>query len=396
MPESPQNPSEEERRRPSIFSILLFFVVIGAIAFSSVQLVKLAPSGFTSLASLVESVNPNQANSEKNENTTAAALAPIVISANTSLVTPDDEIELSWDNAKVPGSYTFSYECSDGVAINLIDEEGERTVECDTVYNLGSTDSLKLAVESEKKRYTDIKYTIAFLGTNDTEARATGTDSFTVMNPSVQNTLLATNTSAENDEDVETSNVIKVFQDTSAENPQDESEVIIEEPVTEEQEDLMNDSENGETDFIVNKNTEEAQKTASTETEWVAEYSYEIPVSNPNGRTDLATRYVDTGSIIGNVFFPENLIKNEDAAMQFVVQNFGTKTSDRWTFRVTLPSGDVYESPQQAALKPNEKSTLTIGFRTFDQSNYTFTVQVEESSDENMMNDSFAKTVQII
>ncbi len=87
-------------------------------------------------------------------------------------------------------------------------------------------------------------------------------------------------------------------------------------------------------------------------------------------------------------------IKTEEAgAIQFEVKNYGTKTSEKWTFDVKLPDGSTYTSKKQAPLKPNERAVLTIGFLSDDDTSHTFVVTLDEDTDRNARNDRFSKVV---
>jgi hypothetical protein len=133
--------------------------------------------------------------------------------------------------------------------------------------------------------------------------------------------------------------------------------------------------------------------TTPTEPTFVQEFAYAIPVSDPNGVTDLGTSYVGVGEVINQTFIAGPVSADNDGAIQFIVKNFGTKTSRDWSFSVTLPSGGTYESPTQEPLKPNERAVLTIGFPAGGDDSHTFAVSVDESSDRNSRNDSFSQSV---
>ena len=86
-------------------------------------------------------------------------------------------------------------------------------------------------------------------------------------------------------------------------------------------------------------------------------------------------------------------MQDEKGAIQFEVKNYGSKTSDTWEFEVSLPNGGTYSSDEQEPLKPNERAVLTIGFPTTDDSQHTFVVTIDESTDRNSLNDRFTQTV---
>ena len=52
-------------------------------------------------------------------------------------------------------------------------------------------------IESEKNRYTDVNYSLEFMRTNDTTARAAGSSMITVVNSAIANQFAAGNTDTE-------------------------------------------------------------------------------------------------------------------------------------------------------------------------------------------------------
>ncbi len=312
-----------------------FVAIIILIAWLSVQLVNVVPGAFSSLASLAESIN-------QREQVVENEVATLLVTSNSTLVNTGEVVTIAWNTAKAKGSYTFSYECTDGMAVDLVNTDGTKSISCDTNYNIGDTDTLTITADSEKERFAELKYTIAFLGTNDTKPRATGNASLTVVNSDIRDEML---------------------------NPDETTE---ETPVEE---------------TVAELPTEAVTPT------YTQEYTYTIPVSDPNGRTDLGTRFLNTGRIIGQTFFPGELMQNETGAIQFEVKNYGSKTSEVWTFSVTLPNGGTFESEEQNPLKPNERAVLTIGFAEVAASSHTFNVAVEEATDQTPLNDRFSRSV---
>jgi hypothetical protein len=318
--------------------------IILLLAWLAIQLVQMMPNAFSSLASLAEGVN------QASETTPARdEIDPIVVTANTSLVKTGETLEINWEKAKKKGSYVFRYDCIDGVAVNQIDEGVERQLECDTNYNVGDTTSLTISVESEKNRYTDVPYSISFLATNDTKPQAMGTDVVTVINENVNSFAFSTDSDELTNSEVVTQPEAPVVTETPAPTPQ--------QPV------------------------------------YVQEFVYEIPTSDPNGFTDVGTSFIAVGEIKNNQFVPGVVQADKGGAIQFAVKNFGTKTSDKWSFTVTLPHGGTYKSPTQEPLKPNERAVLTIGFPEVDTTTHTFKVTIDEPTDRNSKNNSFTQRV---
>ncbi len=355
------NNEVSQQKKDSVLKILAIAGFIGIIillAWASVRLVSIAPSAFSSLASLAESVTEYQEVALEEQTD-----GKINVSSNTTLVNAGETVDLSWDTARVSGSYTFLYQCAAGVALDIVETDGNRSLTCGTNYNIGNTDGITIAIDSEKERYADVVYTVAFLGTNDTEPRASGTASLTIINSEIQN-FLGTNNPLE---------------ETVSENTEEVSVNTNPEEVT-------------ATETVPETETNTAPETGVYEQEFV----YTIPTSDPNGRTDLATKFIQTGAIVGNTFFADSIMQGEDGALQFEVKNYGSKTSDEWSYTVSLPNGSTYKGEDQTPLKPNERAVITIGFPATDKATHTFVVTIDEPTDSNTLNDAFQQTVNFV
>lgn len=355
-----------QKKKDSILKSLAiagFIGIIILIAWLSIQLVSFIPGAFSSLASIAEGLSQYNQTTEQN-----TSLTPITVTSNTTLVKAGDTVELSWANTLVPGSYTFSYKCTDGIAVDITNIDGIKSIACDTNYNIGNTNLLSLTIDSEKERYADMNYTISFLGTNDVDPRALGTSSVTVINSEIQSILVVNEVKTE-----ETSPVVEPVTETPTEV----------EPV--------NPTPTVTTPEVV---TPPTPKPATPTYE--QEYVYTIPTSDPNGRTDISTKFLNTGNIIGKTFVAGAIKQNETGAIQFEVKNLGTKTSGDWTFAVTMPNGSTYNSAKQTPLKPNERAVLTIGFTTTNVANHTFVVTTDEPTDTTTLNDGFSQPVTFI
>ena len=331
-----------------VIAIVAFLGLIALVAWLSIQLVNNTPGAFISLASIAESVNQQTSVSES----VSKEPTKLVVASNKNLINTQETIDISWDSTQTRGSYTFSYICAEGVAIDVVDDTNSfKNISCDTNYNLGNVDSLTLLVESEKNRFENISYSISFLTASDTTANANGIASFMVVNSAIP-----------------TEEIV-----------QDEVVLDIEQPVI----DVV----------IVEPEVENTPVVVAPVPVVEPVFVYAIPTSDPNGRVDLSTQFIATGIIIGNTFFPQVITRDQDGAIQFEVKNFGTKTSDKWTFMITLPNDTVYESKTQQPLKPNERAVLTIGFSAAESTRHTFAVTLDEGTDANKVNDEFVQVV---
>ncbi len=317
---------------------LLGIVVL--IAWLSVQLVNLFPSAVTSLASLADSVYSEDPTKvvevEKN----------IIITSTNSGVNSGANFVISWANDAESGQYTFSYQCEEGVSLSIETATNKfNSADCNNSYNLGLVDTVVLVIDSEKNAEVNLTYTISYFKENSLSKAS-----------SVSKTVLV-------------------------ENPR----LVIDETAT-------------STEEVV----EETPSTPVTSTPLppapVYEYEYAIPVSNPNGFTDLVVTYLGIGTQNSAGIFSNTglLTRNVKGAFQFSVKNVGTKTSEKWTFEADLPGGGSYESNDLNPLKPNERTTITIGFPAVsDRGLEGFGIEVSVDEDTNQRNNDFDWSVEV-
>ena len=342
-------PTEEKKPRFSKpVAVAGFLVIIGLIAWASVQIVSLAPTAFSSLASLSQGI------SNYRDSMSADVDTDLTVASNMKLVDAGEPIIITWDKDSREGAYAFSYACLEGVTVDIVDTEGLRSIACDTRYSLGVTDVVTVVVNSEKARHIDVPYTISFMRQNDTGPVRSGNNTLTITNENINDVVAVGTPDGEvlGEEDVEEE--VKEEVPAPATPAPKPKPVVVAEPVT--------------------------------------EYVYAIPVSNPNGYTDLATRFLNVGDIVNGKFVAGDIERDDTGAFQFEVKNIGTKTSDTWTYTVTLPDGDTYTSPKQTALKPNERAVISLGFDTPDEASHTFVVVVK-IEDRVSTNNSFKKVV---
>ena len=342
-------PTEEKKPRFSKpVAVAGFLVIIGLIAWASVQIVSLAPTAFSSLASLSQGI------SNYRDSMSADVDTDLTVASNMKLVDAGEPIIITWDKDSREGAYAFSYACLEGVTVDIVDTEGLRSIACDTRYSLGVTDVVTVVVNSEKARHIDVPYTISFMRQNDTGPVRSGNNTLTITNENINDVVAVGTPDGEvlGEEDVEEE--VKEEVPAPATPAPKPKPVVVAEPVT--------------------------------------EYVYAIPVSNPNGYTDLATRFLNVGDIVNGKFVAGDIERDDTGAFQFEVKNIGTKTSDTWTYAVTLPDGDTYTSPKQTALKPNERAVISLGFDTPDEASHTFVVVVK-IEDRVSTNNSFKKVV---
>lgn len=331
------------------FATVGFLAIIVLLVWLAVQIVSFIPSAFSSLASLADSVYSNRPTNE------------IVVSNGNSIVGNGEAFTISWTDTKKTGEYTFSYQCAEGVSLDMRYPGNTITpVSCGEIVNLGeSTLSLDVITRAEKRRFTDLTYTIGFVPRGEVEPLVSKDVIVTIVNANIPQGIT-----------VETPVDVPVV-----ETP------VVETPVTE----------------------TPAKPSITTPVKPVVKptyvTTYGLPKSNPNGNIDLAVKYLGVGTMnANNVFIPGGVIDNDArGAFQFEVMNIGTKTSGDWDFTATLTSGSKYNSATQAALKPNERSVITLGFDTVgDVGVQRFGAGVSTKNDSNKKNNDFSSAVNVV
>lgn len=330
-----------------IFTVIILIGIIIFFAWSAVQIVKLLPSAISSLASLADTVHNYKP--EKYS---------ISVTPEKSTINSSETLGVAWNTAKTNGSYTFRYECKDGVAVDISYSDKEfSSIACGSAYELGEIDRIKIKIDSEKNRVSEMAYTIAFLQKNDNSSSTSQTNTISIINQNIAELTTGTTSTS-----------------TETTSPTTDAVVATEKPVT--------------IPPTINK------PVVSTPV-----YIYEIPISNPNGITDLVLSNLKIGTIdkIKRFVTTEAIIKNVAGAIQFTVHNTGTKTSEDWTFAVTLPGNIEYVSSAQKPLKPNERAILTIEFPAVTNTNLqTVKVDVKTKRDSDNSNNSLKQTVIVL
>jgi hypothetical protein len=337
------NQSTEEQKKESLTKILAIAGFLAIIIFAvwlAVQIVSILPSAFSSLASLADSVY----NYDKE--------VEFEVATEKSVVNAGESFTISWTKQNAEGTYTFSYKCVDGVAVDIRKDGEISSVACDTTVDLGNVTSLEVQVQSQKARFVDIPYTITWSKANsDTVASKDAT--ITVANASIP-----------------TGGVVAEEEGTPTPEP---AAPVATTPV--------------KTPTYV------AGKPITT-----TKLIYTIPVSDPKGTIDLQVTFLGVGTLSGKTFVPKAVLDADDQnALQFEVKNIGTKTAEDWSYEANLPAGISYEGDDQKALKPNERAVITLGFDglTRDGSE-KIGVEVTAKNDIKKSNNEFTKTVKIV
>ena len=323
-------------------AIIGFIVGIILVAWLAVQAVRLIPSTFRTLASIADSLDHTRR-------------GDFSIASEKGTVESGEETSFSWTPLATRGTYTFSYQCVDGISVRIEDAVGGMSaLSCETEAIIETdSNSLKVAFTSEKNRFTDVLYTIAFIADDAQDESYERTGIITVSNPAVNNGTATPNTGGTD-----------------------------------------------ETPVTPKPTTPTTQKpTTPTTVITVPVVTTSYPVSNPNGYVDLAVTFIGVGEYRNGRFVKQSeLEEGERGALQFEVRNIGTKTSGAWNYRAELPteSEDNYVSAMQSGLRPNERQIITLQFdNVSDSSSERATATVYASDDFKTANNSFSQTIRI-
>jgi hypothetical protein len=340
---------EQKSSMTKSLAILGFFALIILMVWLAVKIVAFVPGAFSSLASIADSIYNYQTEES------------VTLSTSKSVVNTNESLIINWETLRTPGTYSFSYTCTEGVTVEILDQTGTITaLACNTTLPVDETTSLDVRVMSEKNRFTDITYELAFTPTDTRQPIMSATSIVTVVNATIPTQIGSTDNTSE-----------EVPEDTTV-TPPPPTEVVTEEdsnPVT----------------------------PTVPPVRYIEETVYYTPVSNPNGTVDLRITYKGVGIIENGRFIKAGSIDtDEKGAIQFEVHNTGTKTADTWSFVANLPSDIKYESGTQKALKPNERALFTLGFEGISQTGIeAFSVTVSAPNDINRTNNTFNWAVTI-
>lgn len=344
------NETESTSRVMKTLAVFGFLALVIFGTWLAVNIVRLVPGTFASLASLAESVQIGRQDQNN-----------ITIESTSNVVNSGESFSIAWSDLNRSGNYTFNYECSEGVSAQIKMNGEIISVPCGTTFML-PTDTFALDAQftSAKKRFVDIAYQIGFVKTGESDSAFNSAKTITLVNGAIPTTVVT------NDPEPEVVPPTPVVTDPTPETPVTPTTPTTPTPV---------------------------KPTTYTITEWTA------PVSNPNGVVDLAAKFIAVGTMSSNNTFVKKseLEIGDNNAFQFEVKNIGTKTSTTWTFEAKLPNGETFKSKVQDALKPNEYAILTLAFGADAGKEGTekITVEVKGGSDSKTSNNEFTTSVKV-
>ena len=321
-----------------VLAITGFLVTVAVVVWGATLAVKQAPRVFSSLASIVESMQAYR------------PLHELTITTQKTVVNSAESFEILWTDVRQTGEYAFTYTCTEGIALQVRGENDSlMPMSCTDTLTLPATvHGLYLTIDSTTSRFTDVPLHVSFTNTDKSEAFE-NTVKITVVNAGIE-----------------------IKEQTIPEMP----EVIVIPPV---------------------QPTEEAV----TETPAIDTPTTPVTITAPSQvsrQSDLAMTILGSGVIRNGVFsFTQRYDRDLNNALRFDVKNIGTAVSDTWYFNAVLPSGKVYTSPKQSALRPGDHIEFTLGFYLDGDSGTqaTLTTMLYSTTDTNESNDSKSITVTV-
>ncbi|MBI2618199.1 hypothetical protein HYW58_01980 [Candidatus Kaiserbacteria bacterium] len=311
-------------------AVVGFLAVLSLGLWGTVQVVRLTPAIFSSLAAVTT--------------TLTSVFIPrheeITINTPDSLILTGNVFELTWSyrNKPVNVLYTFSYACEEGFSFELSNNGGVyEAVPCDAPFSFTSdTDVLRLIPLSKDKRLIEVPVIISSVRESgdiaaSRELTLTIANEFSSESGSTKSTGAGQAASVAAGERTDT--IFPITDSRTTSNPL------------------------GEPDLTVS--------------------ALRIGIINSE-----------------NEFVPADSVRVSDrAAVRFEVSNIGTKTSDNWTFNAVLPTFPmhIFHSTSQQTLAPGERIEFTLGFDQLNKNlsegvvtiNVDPTYSIKEASEEN-------------
>lgn len=326
-----------------VFAVISFIAVLSIGMWGSVQVAKAVPNALSAIAAAIASLS--------SVFIPAGSQEEILLSAPALTVASGETVPLSWEHVGKgsEGSYTFRYDCADGVRFSSGASSGSAgVVFCNVPFHfLSNNNSLSLTAVSEKNRFIDVTLFIDFTPNGASEATAEGSMTLTIVNEDIATSPGAISPSI--GQTPSTPSTPKTSAPTPSGAPLPTSEEIITVPI----------------------------------------------VSDPNGQADLVGRIIEVGIVdkTTNVFTasstPNARSEEYRVAIRFSIENAGTKTSPQFTFNAVLPTfpQHIFSSAGQPALNPGDRIEYTLAFDKFtDADEGMFTLNIDPSSRINERN----------
>jgi hypothetical protein len=335
----------------AILGVIAVLLIGGWLA---VVLLRVAPNAASTLASGFVSLSTVFSSSEK-----------IVLFATDTTLASGNTFLLSWEHQDkdTDGSYTFSYFCVDDVYFTAPSVAGdETTIYCNTPFRfINQDDSLILIPYSGLTETQEVVLTIQFTPNGKST-------------PSLESSLSVL---------VEPQNGFVVIEGSTESTVPAEPEVPVNTP---------------------NTSNPVAQTPGTSQ---ATTYPLGSASSTPStvGAVDLKASVLAIGSVnvtTGEFTASSTVTTSQRAAIKFVVENVGTRTSGAWSFIAILPTRPfhTFTSAQQVPLNPGDKIEFTLGFDQIEGQRFvTTTITVDptfQTSDADRANNVIRQQFEVI
>jgi len=319
--------SENNTKDSSAVSKILFVIgVIIILIILAFAIIKFVPRIFNGLANVSSSVTETIRGSDN----------AINVTVNDSDLSDKEIFRLSWNyNQKVDGIYTVSYACTDGAIFDLISDEGNKRLICNTPYNLGSAKQADLVANySETNTFADIPIVISFLKEGSESSNISGQTIVTVKKT---------------------------------------DDAVDEETPTELEENTSGSNENASNNSNV---TISSTPTPPTSNRTVSSPTSVVINPGPSGLADLA--------IINVTSLPNQ------STTQFTVANIGGRNTGIWQFTYSSPTTprEIEASPAQPSLAPGQSIRYTLSFARQDNNTEGIAIIVDPGNIVSESNES--------
>jgi hypothetical protein len=326
-----------------LLAIIGFFAMLALIVWLLVQGVRAFPSVFSSLASIAETIQEYRP-------------SELTIELPKNIVNSGETFTVNWTDMGA-GTYEFTYVCTEGTSLSVRTDEGLlRDIACTDVLTLpDDVHGLFLTVRAGEQRFSDVDFTVTFDAKKGDTHIATGRVTVVNATMGVKPQVVATETA-------------------------EVSTITLPPP----------------TPVVPPSQPTPSRPAVSQPAASIVAFT---PKSYESGFVDLRARYLGVGTIENGAFVPKATFTDDDtAAFRFEVKNIGTKTSDTWTYTLSLPGGSTYESDPQTGLTPNEKAVFTVGFELGDTTARAVTIggKTIVKDDKDTSNDDFSWSVKVL
>jgi hypothetical protein len=409
-----------------ILFIIAIIAVIFILAFAIIKFIPMLFSGFASVGNLISS--PFKSNE-------------INVSVNDSSLVDGDKFQIGWEyETDKSGSFYLTHKCIDNLKISAIEQNGQKTVLCNTRYPLPqNVDIIELAVNYTKANsFTDLPLEISFIENSNNTVIASGETTITVqdsINPTPIGTIAGATITAgqvttETGSSAGTTTPAPIYSAAPA-----DLAIINADPINDLDVQFVVRNIGGQNtgNWIFSystpgEGTENSPSQPNLRPGDTIKYVLKFDSGTPEGKTtiildpngnirensesnnraiidiggdengsgigsdynknddaDLQIEDFKVGRMSGSKFVEDDEIdEDDDAAIQFVVVNRGGEKTGSWKFKVTnLPydDDDEYESKNQKSLAPGESVLITVELENPDEGDYNIRLEVDSDDD---------------